>query len=418
MRQNKGKRAAAVAAALLLAFGAGVIFSDRIQSAIAVNSTALDSEQQKRYSEILNKLGQIDKTIDKYYMADGEIDTELMSEGVYKGYVYGLNERYTTYYTPEEYKQMLAQSEGVYSGIGVTVTKEEKNAGLVIVEVSEGGPGEASGLMAGDVITSADGENIGGDSLDTAVSKIMGEAGTEVVLTIYRPSEDKSFDKTLTRQKIDEVTVEYELLEDHIGYIYLKGFEEVTVKQFNEAVDQLLEDGMDGLVVDVRGNPGGNMSSVCPILDRLLPEGLLVYTEDKNGQRSEEYADSEEVLDIPMAVLVNGSSASASEIFAAAIQDYEWGKIVGEQTFGKGIVQYIIPFSDGSAMKLTSAKYFTPKGRSIHSVGITPDIEVSAAEADSSTPGSGGESSEADSVLDVQLEAAVEAVKAQLAAES
>ena len=189
------------------------------------------------------------------------------------------------------------------------------------------------------------------------------------------------------------------MLENHIGYILLTGFEEVTVKQFNEAVDKLLADGMEGLIVDVRGNPGGNMSSVCPILDRLLPEGLLVYTEDKNGKREEEYADNEEVLDIPMAVITNGSSASAAEIFAAALQDYEWAEIVGEQTYGKGVVQYIIPFSDGSAMKLTSAKYFTPDGRSIHGVGVTPDIFVEAGKDDDT---------------DRQLEAAVKAVEAQL----
>lgn len=412
MRQNKIKTAAAAFLALLLAFSAGVIFSDKILSEVSVNATALDGEQQQRYREILSKLGEIDKVIDKYYMEDGTIDPNLMSEGVYKGYVYGLNEKYTVYYTPEEYKQLLDQSEGVYSGIGITVTQDAQTGQPVVVEVKEKGPGEAAGIMAGDVITAVDGESTDGKSLDAVVAKIQGEEGTDVVLTVYRAFSDEYIEKTLTRQKMDDVTVEYKLLENNIGYISLSSFEEVSVKQFDEAVDKLLEEGMAGLIVDVRGNPGGNMSSVCPILDRILPEGLLVYTEDKNGKRTEEYADNEEVLDIPMAVLVNGSSASAAEIFAAALQDYDWAQIVGEQTYGKGIVQYIIPFSDGSAIKLTSAKYFTPKGRSIHGVGVTPDIKVSAAadKAGSNDSVSGGDGSS-----DAQLEAAIEAVKTELA---
>lgn len=412
MRQNKIKTAAAAFLALLLAFSAGVIFSDKILSEVSVNATALDGEQQQRYREILSKLGEIDKVIDKYYMEDGTIDPNLMSEGVYKGYVYGLNEKYTVYYTPEEYKQLLDQSEGVYSGIGITVTQDAQTGQPVVVEVKEKGPGEAAGIMAGDVITAVDGESTDGKSLDAVVAKIQGEEGTDVVLTVYRAFSDEYIEKTLTRQKMDDVTVEYKLLENNIGYISLSSFEEVSVKQFDEAVDKLLEEGMAGLIVDVRGNPGGNMSSVCPILDRILPEGLLVYTEDKNGKRTEEYADNEEVLDIPMAVLVNGSSASAAEIFAAALQDYDWAQIVGEQTYGKGIVQYIIPFSDGSAIKLTSAKYFTPKGRSIHGVGVTPDIKVSAA-ADKA--GSDDSVSDGDGSSDVQLEAAIEAVKTELA---
>lgn len=399
MGHNKVKRVVTALIALGFAFFAGVIFSDEIHGAIAVNATALDDGQQERYREILNKISAIDEVIDTYYMADETIDPSLMSEGIYKGYVYGLNEKYTAYYTPEEYKQLLIQAEGAYSGIGVTMSQDMNTGKFVIVEVSENGPGKAAGIQAGDVITGVDGESVDGLSSDEVVSKIQGEEGTDVTITIERDGEAAPLEIKVTRQKIDEVTVRYEMLENHIGYILLTGFEEVTVKQFNEAVDKLLADGMKGLIVDVRGNPGGNMSSVCPILDRLLPEGLLVYTEDKNGKREEEYADNEEVLDIPMAVITNGSSASAAEIFAAALQDYEWAEIVGEQTYGKGVVQYIIPFSDGSAMKLTSAKYFTPDGRSIHGVGVTPDIPVEAGNDDNT---------------DRQLEAAVKAVEAQL----
>lgn len=398
MGQNKVKTAVVSMLALSLAFGTGVVFSDKIQSKLSVNATALDEKQQSRYRDILNKLGEIDGVINKYYMDEASISPEMMSEGVYKGYVYGLNEPYTTYYTAEEYKQLLAQAEGVYSGIGVTVTQDMQTGQLVIVEITKGGPSEDAGFMAGDIIAKVDGEGIEGQTMNEVVAKIQGEEGTEVTVTVFRPSTEDYIEKTIVRKKLDDVTVEYRLLRNNIGYIRLSGFEQVTVKQFDEAVNTLLEEGMKGLVVDVRGNPGGNMSSVCPILDRILPEGLLVYTEDKNGQREEEYADNEEVLDIPMAVLTNGGSASASEIFAAALQDYDWAEIVGTQTYGKGIVQYIIPFADGSAIKLTSAKYFTPDGKCIHGLGVTPDIKVENGD---------------DASVDEQLEAAIAAVEKQ-----
>lgn len=399
MGKNRVKLAVGAVILAAAAFTAGTVCSDGLNNLIAVNSTALDKEQKSRYREILNKLSELDMVIDRYYMDDGSIDTQNMSDGLYKGYIYGLNEKYTVYYTPEEYKQMMADAEGVYGGIGVTVTQNAETMQISVVSVSEGGPGEEAGLKEGDVIYKVDGEDVQGQDLNTVVSKVQGEEGTEVTLTLYRPDTGETFDKTLKRRKMDEVTVNYGMLEDKIGYIQIKGFEEVTVSQFDEAVAALQKENMQGLVIDVRGNPGGNMTSVCPILDRILPEGLLVYTEDKNGRREEEYADNEQILEIPMAVLVNGNSASAAEIFAAALQDYDWAEIVGEQTYGKGIVQYVIPLSDGSAIKLTSAKYFTPKGRSIHGVGVTPDIKVSIESTDTT---------------DTQLEAAVGAVKEKL----
>lgn len=399
MSGNKIKTAVGAVVLAAAAFTAGTICSDEINSVIAVNSTALDKGQQGRYREILNKLSELDTVIDRYYMDDGSIDTQNMSDGLYKGYIYGLNEKYTVYYTPEEYKQMMADAEGVYGGIGVTVTQNAETMQISIVAVSEGSPGEEAGLKEGDLIYKVDGEDIQGQDLNTVVSKVQGEEGSEVTLTLYRPETGETLEKTLKRRKMDAVTVNYGMFEDKIGYIQIKGFEEVTVSQFDEAVQALQKENMQGLVIDVRGNPGGNMTSVCPILDRILPEGLLVYTEDKNGRREEEYADNEQILELPMAVLVNGSSASASEIFAAALQDYDWAEIVGEQTYGKGIVQYVIPLSDGSAIKLTSAKYFTPKGRSIHGVGVTPDIKVTIKSTDTT---------------DTQLEAAAAAVKSKI----
>ena len=388
-----------IVAAAVIAFGAGVFFSDDIYARIAVNATALDKDQSQRYSEILDKISELDSVLDTYYLEADNIDPDEMMDNLYKGYISGLDERYTAYYTPEEYEQLMNDSQGVYVGIGVTVTTDQETGNMVIVTVTEDGPGEAAGLLEGDTIISIEGESVQDMDLDTAVSKIQGEEGTEVTIGFYRESTGETLEKTMTRRKMDAQTVAYSMLKDNIGYIQITAFDEVTVEQFDNAVSDLQSQNIRGLIVDVRGNPGGNVDSVCSILDRLLPEGLLVYTIDKNGSKEEEYADNEEVLDIPMAVLVNGDSASASEIFAAALQDYDWAEIVGEQTYGKGIVQYIIPLSDGSAVKLTSAKYYTPNGECIHGIGVTPDVKVAADE---------------NSASDTQLEAAVSEVEKML----
>lgn len=388
-----------IVAAAVIAFGAGVFFSDDIYARIAVNATALDKDQSQRYSEILEKISELDSVLDTYYLEADNIDPDEMMDTLYKGYISGLDERYTAYYTPEEYEQLMNDSQGVYVGIGVTVTTDQETGNMVIVTVTEDGPGEAAGLLEGDTIISIEGESVQDMDLDTAVSKIQGEEGTEVTIGVYRESTGETLEKTMTRRKMDAQTVAYSMLEDNIGYIQITAFDEVTVEQFDNAVSDLQSQNIRGLIVDVRGNPGGNVDFVCSILDRLLPEGLLVYTIDKNGSKEEEYADNEEVLDIPMAVLVNGDSASASEIFAAALQDYDWAEIVGEQTYGKGIVQYIIPLSDGSAVKLTSAKYYTPNGECIHGIGVTPDVKVAADE---------------NSASDTQLEAAVSEVEKML----
>ncbi len=388
-----------IVAAAVIAFGAGVFFSDDIYARIAVNATALDKDQSQRYSEILEKISELDSVLDTYYLEADNIDPDEMMDTLYKGYISGLDERYTAYYTPEEYEQLMNDSQGVYVGIGVTVTTDQETGNMVIVTVTEDGPGEAAGLLEGDTIISIEGESVQDMDLDTAVSKIQGEEGTEVTIGVYRESTGETLEKTMTRRKMDAQTVAYSMLKDNIGYIQITAFDEVTVEQFDNAVSDLQSQNIRGMIVDVRGNPGGNVDSVCSILDRLLPEGLLVYTIDKNGSKEEEYADNEEVLDIPMAVLVNGDSASASEIFAAALQDYDWAEIVGEQTYGKGIVQYIIPLSDGSAVKLTSAKYYTPNGECIHGIGVTPDVKVAADE---------------NSASDTQLEAAVSEVEKML----
>ena len=221
-----------------------------------------------------------------------------------------------------------------------------------------------------------EGEEVTGEDLNMVVAKLKGEEGTTVNVTIYRAAEDRYIDFEVTRAVVNVPTVTYKMLDDQIGYIQISEFEQVTAEQFAAAVDDLESQGMQRLIFDLRDNGGGLLDSVCDILDRVLPKELLVYTEDKNGNREEEWATDDDRIEVPMAVLVNGNTASASEIFTGALKDYDEAEIIGTTTFGKGIVQSIVPLSDGSAVKLTSAKYYTPSGVCIHGTGIEPDQVV------------------------------------------
>ena len=212
--------------------------------------------------------------------------------------------------------------------------------------------------------------------LSEVVSKMKGKSGTKVKVSILREGEKDPMEFEITRKKIEVPTIEYQMLSDKIGYVIISEFDEITVTQFDAAIDDLEKQGMKALVVDVRNNPGGLLTSVVKILDRILPPELLVYTEDKYNKRVEEFAEDKAQVKVPMAVLINGNSASASEIFAGTLQDYKTATIVGTTSFGKGIVQSVYPFNDGSAVKLTISKYYTPNGRNIHKTGITPDVKV------------------------------------------
>ena len=271
---------------------------------------------------------------------------------------------------------------------------------ITVIKVFEGGPADEAGMEAGDILYKVEGEEIGAQEVSFVVKDIKGEAGTWVTVTVYRPSTGEYIDLEMERRNIETPTVEHQMLEDQIGYIAISSFEAVTSNQFNAAIEDLQSQNMQGLIIDLRNNPGGMLTTVCEMLDRVLPENqLLVYTIDKNGTKEETYSEDADTLDLPMAVLVNDQSASASEIFTAAMQDYDKAEIVGETTFGKGIVQVIIPMSDGSAVKLTTSKYYTPNGICIHEIGVTPDIEVSL---------------DLEGDTDNQLAAAVDTVKAQI----
>ena len=253
-----------------------------------------------------------------------------------------------------------------------------------------------AGLQDNDILYKVEGKEVTGEDLTEVVSEIKGEKGTDVELTVLRGEDSEEITVAVTRDKIQAQTVEYKMLDDNIGYIAVSEFDVVTYDQYAEALEDLKEQGMNGLIVDLRNNPGGSLTTVCDMLDLMLPEGLIVYTEDKDGNRSEMKSDEEHQFNQPLAVLVNGNSASASEIYSGAIQDYGIGKIVGTQTYGKGVVQQIFDLDDGTCVKLTIAEYFTPNGRNINGKGITPDVEVEY-ERDDNNP-------DADNQLDCAIE--------------
>ncbi len=330
----------------------------------------------QRYDAIEEKIDKMDKLISSYYLNPEDIDLDKLEQGIYAGYVAGLEEDYTTYYTPEEFASVMESTSGKYSGIGAYVSQNMSTGLITIVKPFEGGPAAEAGIQKDDILYAVEGEEVSGEDLNMVVAKLKGEEGTAVQVTIYRALEDRYIDVEVTRAVVNVPTVTYRMLEDGIGYIQISEFGEVTAEQFAAAAEDLEAQGVQSLIFDLRDNGGGLLDSVCDILDRVLPKELLVYTEDKDGNREEEWALDDDRIDMPMAVLVNGNTASASEIFTGALKDYDEAEIIGTTTFGKGIVQSIIPMADGSAVKLTSAKYYTPSGVCIHGTGIEPDQVV------------------------------------------
>lgn len=321
-----------------------------------------------------SKISVIKQIIDNYYLEDVN-ETDLV-EGIYKGLVNGLGDPYSVYYTKDEFKSLMESTNGVYCGIGVTVSQDANTGIITLVKPFENSPGLKAGILPGDILYKVDDTEVTGMELSSVVAMIKGEEGTTVNLTIVREGESDNIDITVERQQIEIPTISYEVLENNIGYIYISEFDTVTETQFISALEDLNNQGVQGLVVDLRDNPGGNLDVVNSILDQILPEGLIVYTEDKYGNKDEYKSDEEHQFNKPLAVLINGNSASASEIFAGAVKDYEIGTLVGTKSFGKGIVQRLIELGDGTAMKLTISKYYTPKGFNIHGIGIEPDVEV------------------------------------------
>lgn len=345
-------------------------------------------------SEVEGKLNAIDSVLESFYF--GDVDDETAKDNIYKAYLSSYGDKYTMYYTADEYKALKESTNGKFYGIGA-VCQLSGESGVLLVDVYDNGAGYQAGLRSGDRVVNVDGRDITDMELSSAVALIKGDKGTSVTLEVIRGTERLTF--SVVRDAVEAKTVSYTLLDNNIGYLSISQFEEVTTKQFKAAVEDLQSQGMKGLVIDIRNNPGGLLDTVVGMLKYMLPDGLIVYTEDKQGNRKEYKGQDNDEFNLPLAVLVNGNSASASEIFAGAIQDYGKGTIIGTQTYGKGIVQTVKPLTDGSAIKFTIAKYFTPKGQDIHGKGVTPDMVVEY---------------DTDADVDTQLDAAIKSVEAQI----
>ena len=334
-------------------------------------------------SEVEGKLNAIDSVLESFYF--GDVDDETAKDNIYKAYLSSYGDKYTMYYTADEYKALKESTNGKFYGIGA-VCQLSGEGGVLLVDVYDNGAGYQAGLRSGDRVVNVDGRDITDMELSSAVALIKGDKGTSVTLEVIRGTERLTF--SVVRDAVEAKTVSYTLLDNNIGYLSISQFEEVTTKQFKAAVEDLQSQGMKGLVIDIRNNPGGLLDTVVGMLKYMLPDGLIEY----KGQDNDEF-------NLPLAVIVNGNSASASEIFAGAIQDYGKGTIIGTQTYGKGIVQTVKPLTDGSAIKFTIAKYFTPKGQDIHGKGVTPDMVVEY---------------DTDADVDTQLDAAIKNVEAQI----
>lgn len=344
-----------------------------VNGEIYVQDTAT-TEDEGIGSEVEAKLNAMDSLMDLFYMED--VDTDTAKEMIYKAYLASYGDKYTVYYTPDECKNLLESTTGKFEGIGAVCRKNDDGT-VEIMDAYEDAPAYAAGLRNGDIITTVDGTDITGLDLTSTVALIKGDKGTSVHLDAIR--DETAFSVDVVRDEIHTQTVKYEMRENQIGYLSISEFDDVTTQQYKDALQALEDAGMQGLVIDLRDNPGGVLDTVVKMLDYTLPDGLIVYTENKSGKRTEYKGTDGHELDIPIAVLVNGNSASASEIFAGAVQDYGIGKIVGTTTYGKGVVQELRQLRDGSAVKLTVSNYYTPKGNSINKVGIKPDIEVKLA---------------------------------------
>lgn len=347
--------------------------------ALAYNSKKTTSEPSVQSNEVLNedsvqKIEELVNEIGKYYYED--IDTEQLTVGLYKGLFEGIGDPYSEYYTKEEYESMMADTSGTYYGIGAVLSQDVKTMQVTVLHVYEGTPADKAGVKDGDIIVKVGDIVANSMELSELVTHIRGDKNTTVHMQLYRDGEEDYIELDIERDKVEVPTVSYKMLPNQVGYIDITEFSEPTAEQFMEAVKDLEKQGMKAMMVDLRNNPGGYLTAVTEILDEILPKGLTVYIEDKEGNRQEFKSDNAHQMDYPLVVLINENSASASEIFAGAIKDYEYGTLIGTTTFGKGIVQSLYQLSDGSAIKLTTAKYYTPKGNYIHEKGIEPDIEL------------------------------------------
>ena len=321
--------------------------------------------------ESRSKLDELEQRITTCFIED--VDAEKLEDAAADAMVTATGDRWSYYIPASEYQTYLEQSRNAYVGVGITIQKAEDGSGFEIVSVTAGGPAEEAGLKAKDVVTAIEGTSCRDMETTDARNLVRGEAGTQVQFTILRDGKEQTV--SVERRSIETPVVTYEMMENGYGYIRIENFESKCAKEAIAAIDDLVAQGAKGLIFDVRFNPGGYKDELVKVLDHLLPEGVLFQSVDYKGKESQDLSDAD-CVKIPMAVLVNGDSYSAAEFFAAALQEYDWATVVGQQTCGKGYFQNTFPLSDGSAVALSVGKYFTPQGKSLIGTGITPDVPV------------------------------------------
>lgn len=362
---------------------------------LVTNSSLLFRRVVTKNLTLEQKMEEIQNIVDTYSV--NEFDPKLVNEGMLSGMVATLNDPYSYYMPKNNYEKFLEDTQGNYVGIGIMISVT-KQGEMIISKVFDNSPAKEVGLLEEDKILKVEDEDVTIDNYETIVSKIKGKEGTKVNLTLFRPSKNETIQVDVLRKSIDVPTVEYKMLEDNIGYISISQFDKITEEQFKNAYNEIEKLNSKGLIIDLRNNPGGLLNVVCNITDLLVPEGIITYIEDKNGNKQYQYSDTD-YYNKPLVILVNGNSASASEVLSGAVKDYGVASLVGEKTYGKGVVQSPFTLSDGSGVKVTIAKYYTPKGICIDKTGIEPDYYVE---------------NDPESDIDLQLQKGIEVIKEKI----
>ncbi len=383
----KGALAGVLIAGILLTMVFVILFLEQAQK---ISGFAKDYESALQYAsnsgsvssgqvitdEVVKKVDLIyNKIISQFYF-ESDVDVENMRESIYRGIIDSLGDKYAEYYTAEELIDLFTESEGVYYGIGSYVSMDAVTGYPLLTGVFKDSPASKAGLRDGDIIYKVNGEDVYGLTLTEVTGIIKGPENTPVDLTIVRNGESDYISVTVIRGKVESPTVVYEMKHDGVGYIQITEFDDITTGQFEAAYKDLNGQKMKALIIDLRSNGGGNLDTVVDIASQILPSGVITYTEDKNGHRETFSSKGDTPIKVPLAVLTNEYTASASELLSGAIRDYGLGVLIGTNTYGKGIVQTIYPLSDGSGVKYTTSRYFTPSGVCIHGAGLAPDIEI------------------------------------------
>ncbi len=358
-----------------------LMFGDYVENLVLGKGLISKTQSGILSSPIREKIVTINDYIDNYYLDYMEDDAsggtyEDRAEGMYKGLVESLSDKYSSYYSEKEYSRLSESNEGSFEGIGVLIIQNDQGFFEISGFSGEDSSAKAVGVEVGDFFYKVDGENVAGMDISDLVDKVRGKSGTSVDIIMLRGEDMEQVEFTIPRRRVEAVTVSYNMLEKNTGHIMIGAFENITVSQFEDALKELKSQGMKRLILDLRGNGGGMVDAAVKIADHIIGTGVVTYTLDSEGQRRDYNAITPEAFDMPLVILVDANTASASELLTGAIKDYGLGTVVGTVTYGKGLVQNVYPLYDGSAIKLTNAKYYTPNGVNIQGTGIKPDVVV------------------------------------------